>query len=80
MLGKLTGEDEADGSLNLSGRDGGLLVVRGQLGGLGSDALEDVYVIRVRTCEMGSMKMGQDIPLTKEFRMDMARLEIPVSG
>lgn len=42
MLGKLTGEDEADGGLNLSGRDGGLLVVSSQLGGLGSDTLEDV--------------------------------------
>lgn len=24
--------------------------------------------------------IGQCLPLTKEFRMDMARLEIPVSG
>jgi hypothetical protein len=24
--------------------------------------------------------LGKDIPLTKEFKMDMARLEIPVSG
>ena len=43
MLGKLTGEDEADRSLDLSGRDGGLLVVGGKLGSLRSDALEDVW-------------------------------------
>jgi hypothetical protein len=43
VLGKLTGEDEADRSLDLSGRDGGLLVVGGKLGSLRSDALEDVW-------------------------------------
>ena len=42
MLGKLTGKDEADGGLDLAGRDGGLLVVSGKLGGLSCDALEDV--------------------------------------
>lgn len=42
VLGKLTGEDEADGGLDLAGRDGGLLVVCGKLGGLSCDALEDV--------------------------------------
>ena len=42
VLGKLTGEDETDGGLNLAGRDGGLLVVSGKLGGLSCDALEDV--------------------------------------
>lgn len=42
MLGQLTGEDETDGGLDLAGRDGGLLVVGGELGGLSCDALEDV--------------------------------------
>ena len=42
MLGKLTREDETNRGLDLSGRDGGLLVVGGKLGGLGCDALEDV--------------------------------------
>ena len=42
VLGKLTGEDEADRGLDLAGRDGGLLVVGGKLGGLSCDALEDV--------------------------------------
>lgn len=44
VLGQLTGEDEADGSLDLPGRDGGLLVVGGKLGGLGGNALEDVWI------------------------------------
>ena len=43
VLGKLTGKDEADGGLDLTGRDGGLLVVGSELGGLGGDALEDVW-------------------------------------
>jgi hypothetical protein len=43
MLGELTGKDEADGGLNLAGRDGRLLVVSRKLGRLGRDALEDVW-------------------------------------
>jgi hypothetical protein len=42
VLGKLTGEDEADGGLDFAGGDGGLLVVGGKLGSLGGDALEDI--------------------------------------
>ena len=42
VLGKLTGEDQAHGGLDLARRDGGLLVVCGKLGGLSCDALEDV--------------------------------------
>lgn len=43
MLGEFTGKDEADRGLDLSGRDGGLLVVGGKLGSLCSDTLEDIY-------------------------------------
>lgn len=43
MLGQFTGQDETDGGLNLSGGDGGFLVVGSELGGLGSNALEDIY-------------------------------------
>lgn len=42
MLGKLSGEDESDGGLDLPGGDGRLLVVRSELGSLGSDSLENV--------------------------------------
>lgn len=79
MLGQFTRKDESDGGLDLSGRDGGLLVVGSKLGSLSGNTLEDVW--------FGMLESGCDgpgltwnIPLTKEFRMDMARLEIPVSG
>lgn len=44
MLGELTRQDQADGCLDFSGRDGRLLVVCGKLGGLRSDTLEDICV------------------------------------
>ena len=42
VLGQLTGEEEPHGGLDLPGGDGGPLVVVGEPGGLGGDALEDV--------------------------------------
>ncbi len=48
VLGQLTGEGEADSGLDLSGRQGGLLVVAGQAGGLAGKALEDVVDERVQ--------------------------------
>ena len=42
VLGKLTGKHEADGGLDLSGGEGGLLVVGGELTSLVGDALEDI--------------------------------------
>ena len=42
MLGQFTGQEETDGSLDLSGGDGGATVVVGQTGSLSCDALEDV--------------------------------------
>ena len=42
VLGKLAGEDETDGCLDLARRDGRLLVVGSKLGSLGGNALEDV--------------------------------------
>ena len=47
VLGKLSGEEEADGGLDLAGGDGGLGVVLGKAGSLGGDALEDVVDKRV---------------------------------
>jgi hypothetical protein len=44
VLSQFTGEDQADGGLDLSGGDGGLLVVGSQLGGLSGNALEDVWM------------------------------------
>ena len=42
VLGQFTGQEEADGGLDLSAGDGGTLVVVGQARGLVGDALEDV--------------------------------------
>ena len=42
MLGELTGEEELDGGLDLSGGESVLLVVSDELGRLGSNLLEDV--------------------------------------
>ena len=42
VLGELTGEEEADGGLNLAGGEGALLVVADELGGLTGDLLEDI--------------------------------------
>jgi hypothetical protein len=42
VLGELAGEHEAHGGLDLAGRDGGLLVVARELGGLTGQLLEDV--------------------------------------
>jgi len=42
VLGQLTGKDKADRGLDLSGRDGRLLVVRSELASLSCDALEDI--------------------------------------
>ena len=47
MLGELTGEEEADGGLDLAGGESVLLVVSHKSGGLGSDLLEDVVDERV---------------------------------
>jgi hypothetical protein len=62
--------------LDLPRRDRGLLGVGSKLGGLGGNALENVWMN-----QQGIWANGREgLPLTNEFRMDMARLEIPVSG
>ena len=42
MLGQFSGKEKADSCLDLSGGDGGPLVVVGQTASLGSDPLKDV--------------------------------------
>ena len=42
VLGELTGEEEPDGGLDLTGGDGGPLVVVSQTAGLSSDSLEEI--------------------------------------
>ena len=42
VAGELAGEDQADGGLDLTGAQGGLLVDTSEVGSLGGDALEEV--------------------------------------
>ena len=47
MLGKLSGEEESDSGLDLSGGESVLLVISDKLGGLEGDLLEDIVDERV---------------------------------
>jgi hypothetical protein len=47
VLGELARQDQADGGLHFAAGDGALLVVLGQTGSFGGDALEDVVHERV---------------------------------
>ena len=47
VSGELSGEEESDGGLDLSGGEGGLLVVSNKLGGLVGDSVEDIVDERV---------------------------------
>lgn len=67
MLGKLAGKDEADGGLDLSGRDGGLLVVGSELAGLGGDTLENVCGLKLENA-MG--RHGVRVPTVDERVQD----------
>lgn len=55
MFGKFTRENESDGGLDLTGGDGGLLVVGSKLGGFGSNTLENIYDSRM---SMWNQKFG----------------------
>ena len=63
VLGELSGEEEADGSLDLSGGEGVLLVVSNELGGLEGDLLEDVVDEGVHDLHglLGDASLGVDL-------------------
>ena len=63
VLGELTGEEEADGSLDLAGGEGVLLVVADETGRLGGDLLEDVVDERVHDAHgsLGDAGLGVDL-------------------
>ncbi len=63
MLGELTGQEEADSSLDLPRRNGGFLVDVGEFGGLVGDALEDVVDERVHDAHGfgGDTSVGVDL-------------------
>ena len=55
VLGKFTGEEKADGGLDLARREGALLVVSGQTRSLKGESLEDIVDERV---EDGHSSLG----------------------
>ena len=63
VLGELTGKEESDGSLDLAGGEGVLLVVADESGGLGGDLLEDVVDERVHDAHgsLGDTGLGVDL-------------------
>ena len=63
VLGELTGEEETDGGLDLSGGEGVLLVVADELGGLEGDLLEDVVDEAVHDLHgsLGDASLGVDL-------------------
>lgn len=63
MLGKLTGEDQTNGGLNLSGREGLLLVVSHELDGLLGDLVEDIVDEGVHDTHrlLGDTSVGVDL-------------------
>ena len=63
VLGELSGEEEADSGLDLSGREGVLLVVADELGGLEGDLLEDVSNEGVEDvhASLGDAGLGVDL-------------------
>ena len=67
VLGKLTGKHETNGSLDLAGREGRLLVVGGKLTGLAGDALEDVIDERVHDAHPLLADAGVGVDLLEDL-------------
>jgi len=63
VLGEFSGEHEADGRLDLAGREGGLLRVARELGGFERDAFEDVVDEGVHDGHalLGDARVGVDL-------------------
>ena len=67
VLGELTGKHETNGSLNLAGRESGLLVVGGKLSSLAGDALEDVVDERVHDAHPLLADAGVGVDLLEDL-------------
>ena len=63
VLGELTGEEEADGSLDLAGGESVLLVVADEAGALRGDLLEDIVDEGVHDAHgsLGDASLGVDL-------------------
>ena len=67
VLGKLSGEEQADSGLDLAGRKGALLVVAGQTAGLKGKALEDVVDERVQDGHAALADAGVGVHLLEDL-------------
>ena len=76
VLGELTRKEEADGSLDLAGRQGGLLVVARQTRGLQSDALEDVVDEGVQDGHATLGDTGVRVDLLQHLMLIMSQSDI----
>ena len=75
MLGQLSGQEEPDSSLDLTGGDGGPLVVVSQLGGLSSNPLKDVVDERVHNAHGLGRDSGVRVDLLENLvNVDSIRL------
>lgn len=80
MLGKLTGQDEAHGGLDLARGDRGLLGVGGELCRTKDASESDEEEWAEVNALDASVAMRSKISFTNEFKMAIALFEIPVSG
>lgn len=76
VLGQLSGEEETDGGLDLSGGDGAPSVVVGQTRSLGSDALEDVVHEGVHDGHGLGADSGIGVDLLEDF-VDVDGVRLP---
>ena len=67
VLGELTGKHETNGSLDLAGRESGLLVVGGKLSSLAGDALEDIVDERVHDAHPLLADAGVGVDLLQDL-------------
>ena len=80
MVSEVSWEDELDGSLDVRGRKGDLLLVSGELGGLNSDSLEDVVDEGVHDSHtlLGDSDVSVDV-LENSVDVNRVRIELLLS-
>ena len=81
VLGEFSGEEEADGSLDLAGRESVLLVVAHEAGSLGGNLLEDVVDERVHDAHGALGDAGLGVHLLEDtVDVDVEGLGSPSLG
>ena len=76
VLGKLSGKDETNSSLNFTRSDSGLLVVASEFGGLDGDLLEDVVDERVHD----GHSLGGDTSIGVDLLEDLVDVDLVSLG